>query len=112
MRITSAVVVRAVMLFFASVSGITAAEEKAAMEIPLYSGAVPGSEKWEWSERAVSTASGLPMAQDVVRPVLMHYPAERSKATGVTMIVAPGGGFRTLMMSYEGVDIARRLNAM
>src|SRR5215207_8203397 len=27
------------------------------------------------------------------------------------MIVVPGGGFRTLMMSYEGVDIARRLNA-
>ena len=28
------------------------------------------------------------------------------------MIVAPGGGFRTLMMSYEGVDVAKRLNEM
>jgi acetyl esterase/lipase len=28
------------------------------------------------------------------------------------MIVAPGGGFQNLMMSYEGVDIAKRLNAM
>ena len=28
------------------------------------------------------------------------------------MIVAPGGGNRTLMMSYEGVDIAKKLNAM
>ncbi len=28
------------------------------------------------------------------------------------MIVAPGGGFRTLVMGYEGVDIARRLNAV
>src|SRR5207248_10650659 len=28
------------------------------------------------------------------------------------MIVAPGGGVRNLMMSYEGVDIARRLNAI
>jgi acetyl esterase/lipase len=27
------------------------------------------------------------------------------------MIVAPGGGFRNLMMSYEGVDIAKHLNA-
>jgi acetyl esterase/lipase len=26
------------------------------------------------------------------------------------MIVAPGGGFRTLMMLYEGVDVAQRLN--
>jgi acetyl esterase/lipase len=28
------------------------------------------------------------------------------------MVVAPGGGFRALMMSYEGADIARRLNTM
>jgi hypothetical protein len=26
------------------------------------------------------------------------------------MIVAPGGGFRTPLTSYEGVDIAHRLN--
>ena len=49
---------------------------------------------------------------DVVRPVLLHYPAEKAKAVGTAMIVAPGGGFRALMMSYEGADIARRLNAM
>jgi dienelactone hydrolase len=81
-------------------------------EIPLYPGPAPGSEKWDWKERAVTTASGMPMAQDVVRPVLLLYPAEKSKAVGTAMIVAPGGGFRTLMMSYEGEDVARRLNAM
>src|SRR5690349_9431953 len=81
-------------------------------EIPLYPGAAPGSEKWDWSERSVTSPKGLPMAQDVVRPVLLHYPADRAKAVGAAMIVAPGGGFRALMMSYEGVDIARRLNAM
>lgn len=85
---------------------------QAASEIPLYPGAAPGSENWDWAERSVTTATGLPMAQDVVRPVLLHYPAERDKAVGTAMIVAPGGGFQTLMMSYEGVDIARRLNAM
>jgi acetyl esterase/lipase len=87
--------------------------QKPAREIPLYPGAAaPGSEKWDWSERSVTTPAGLPMVQDVVRPVLLHYPADRGKTTGAAMIVAPGGGFRTLMMSYEGVDIARRLNAM
>ena len=75
-------------------------------------GAAPGSEKWDWSERSVTSPTGVPMVQDVVRPVLLHYPAEKGKAVGTAMIVAPGGGFRTLMMSYEGVDIARRLNAM
>lgn len=87
-------------------------KEKAAAEIPLYPGPAPGSEKWDWSERSVTSPKGLPMAQDVVRPVLLHYPAERAKAVGTAMIVAPGGGFRTLMMSYEGADVARRLNAM
>ena len=86
--------------------------QKAAKEIPLYPGVAPGSEKWDWSERSVTSPTGLPMVQDVVRPVLLHYPAERGKAVGTAMIVAPGGGFRVLMMSYEGVDIARRLNAM
>jgi acetyl esterase/lipase len=85
---------------------------KPAKEIPLYPGVAPGSEKWDWSERTTTNPKGLPMVQDVVRPMLLHYPAERGKAVGTAMIVAPGGGFRVLMMSYEGVDIARRLNAM
>jgi len=80
-------------------------------EIPLYSGVAPGSENWNWSEREVKGGSG-PMAQNVVRPVLLCYPAEKGNAVGTAMIVAPGGGFRNLMMSYEGVDVARRLNAL
>jgi acetyl esterase/lipase len=52
------------------------------------------------------------MVSDVVRPVLLYYPAEKGKAVSTAMIVAPGGGFRVLMMSYEGTDIARRLNAI
>ena len=79
-------------------------------EIVLYPGVAPGSENWNWSERTVASSNGMPMVQNVVRPVLQYYPAARDKAVGTAMIVAPGGGFRNLMMSYEGVDIARRLN--
>jgi acetyl esterase/lipase len=79
-------------------------------EIAIYSGVAPGSEKWDWSERLVTSNNGMPIAQNVVRPVLQYYPAARDKAVGTAMIVAPGGGFRNLMMSYEGVDIAKRLN--
>lgn len=82
-----------------------------APEIPLYPGAAPGSEAWDWAERTVTTR-GMPIAHDVVRPVLLHYPADKNKAVGTAVIVAPGGGFRALMMSYEGVDVARRLNTM
>jgi acetyl esterase/lipase len=86
--------------------------QEAAQEIPLYPGAAPGSETWDWTERSVTAPAGRPIVTDVVRPVLLHYPAEKEKAVGAAMIVAPGGGFRALMMSYEGTDIARRLNAM
>lgn len=85
---------------------------KPAEIIPLYEGAAPGSEQWDWSERAVATASGLQMAWDVMRPVLLYYPADPKIAVGTAMIVAPGGGFRSLMMDYEGVDPAKRLNQM
>ncbi len=81
-------------------------------EIPLYPGTAPGSEKWDWQEKSVTTPNGLPIVSDVVRPVLLHYPVEKGKSVGTAMVVAPGGGFRALMMSYEGADIARKLNAM
>lgn len=80
--------------------------------IPLYPGAAPGSEKWDWEEKTITTPNGMPIVTDVVRPVLLHFPADKAQAVGAAMIVAPGGGFRALMMSYEGMDVARRLNAM
>jgi len=80
-------------------------------EIPLYTGVAPGSENWKYPEKAAGTPD-KPQAQNIVRPVLLHYPAEKANAVGTAVIVAPGGGFRTLMMSYEGVDVAKRLNQM
>ena len=80
-------------------------------EIPLYPGVAPGSENWNYPERSAGTPD-RPQAQNIVRPVLLYYPADKATAVGTAMIVAPGGGFRTLMMSYEGVDVAKRLNQM
>ena len=80
-----------------------------AREIALYPGTAPGSEKWTWNE--TTGGNGL-IANNVVKPVLQYLPADKSKAVGTAMVIAPGGGFRSLMMSYEGVDIAQRLNAI
>jgi acetyl esterase/lipase len=82
-----------------------------AREIPLYPGVAPGSENWNYPEIAGGTPE-KPQAQNVSRPVLLYYPADKATAVGTAMIVAPGGGFWTLMMSYEGVDVARRMNQM
>src|ERR1700676_4405762 len=76
-----------------------------AREIAVYPGVAPGSENWTWTERAAGSP-GNPTVQNVVHPVLMYYPADKAKSVGTAVIVAPGGGFQNLMMSYEGVDIA------
>lgn len=83
-----------------------------ALVIPLYEGAAPGSEHWDWTENLLITETGMPIVQNVVKPVLLYYPAAREIAVGTAMIVAPGGGFRNLMMSYEGVDIANYLTGI
>jgi dienelactone hydrolase len=80
-------------------------------EIALYEGAAPGSEGWTWTERAAGSATN-PTVQNVVKPVLMVYPADQGKKNGTAVIIAPGGGFQNLMMSYEGVDVAKRLNGL
>ena len=82
------------------------------IEISLYKGVAPGSEDWDWTEKMFISESGMPIVQNVVKPVLQYYPADPKRAAGTAMIVAPGGGFKNLMMSYEGVDIARYLNEM
>ncbi len=81
-------------------------------EIQLYAGAAPGSEKWNWVERTFTTRRGSDVTQNVVHPVMQYYAPDRTKACGTAMIVAPGGGFTALMIRYEGLGIARRLNAM
>lgn len=81
-------------------------------EIALYPGVAPGSEKWDWTERTITQPNGRAVVQNVVHPVVQYYPAPKEKAVGTVMIVAPGGGWHNLMMSYEGVDIAKRLNEM
>lgn len=81
------------------------------LEIPLYAGVAPGSESWNWEERWITGLFGTPVLQNVVRPVLQYYPADKRKAAGTAVIVAPGGSFRVLVMDHEGADIARRLSA-
>ena len=80
--------------------------------IPLYKGVAPGSENWDWEENTAESRKGLPMVQNVVKPELLYYPPDPGTDVGTAMVVCPGGGYRTLMMSYEGVDIAQYLNTL
>ena len=95
---------------FHTVSGQSLPEP--ASVIPLYEGVAPGLENWDWEENTAASYRGLPIVQNVVKPVLMYYPPNPGTDVGTAMVIAPGGGLQNLMMSYEGVDIARYLNKL
>src|SRR5207245_8767682 len=50
---------------------------------------------------------------NVTKPTLTIFrPSSASPDTGVAVIVCPGGGYKALMMDYEGEDVAKWLNTL
>ena len=75
--------------------------------IPLGTGPLPGATTQESWYRQYDRA----FARNVTVATLMPYLPDPAKATGTAVIVAPGGGFRSLSMENEGSDVARALAA-
>ena len=80
---------------------------QAQKEIPLYNGAAPGSENWNWKEYKI-VADSDHYVFDVSKPSLIVYPA--AHPNGTALIIAPGGAFHALALDLEGTGIAKRLN--
>jgi acetyl esterase/lipase len=75
--------------------------------IPLYPGAVPGSENWNWDEAVNdSNAFGTKVVYNVSRPSLTVFLPDPTKANGMAIVICPGGGFVVLSINREGFDEA------
>ena len=73
--------------------------------IVLGTGTLPGAtapESWHSQYNSV-------FARNVTLATLTPFLPDPANATGTAVIVAPGGGFRTLSMQNEGWDVARAL---
>ena len=73
--------------------------------IELGTGPLPGAtapESWH-------SQYGSKFARNVTVATLTPFLPDPSKASGAAVIVAPGGGFRTLSMENEGSNVARAL---
>lgn len=85
---------------------MTAIETPAQPEaIVLGTGALPDAtapESWH-------SQYGSVFARNVTEATLTPFLPPEGKASGAAVIVAPGGGFRTLSMENEGWDVARAL---
>lgn len=75
--------------------------------IELGTGPLPGATAPE----AWHSQYGSKFARNVTVATLRPFLPDSSKASGGAVIVAPGGGFRTLSMENEGWNVARALAA-
>ena len=73
--------------------------------IVLDTGKLPGAT----AEEAWHSQYGSMFARNVTIATLTPFLPPKAKATGAAVIVAPGGGFRTLSMENEGWDVAKAL---
>src|SRR5207237_8979852 len=63
----------------------------------------------QWTE---TTAGKKANVTNVTKLNLTVFRPEKDKDAGVAVIVCPGGGYKKLMMDYEGEDCARWLNTL
>lgn len=73
--------------------------------IPLGTGPLPDAQQSEAWHRQY----GSVFARNVTEATLTPFLPDPAKANGTAVIVAPGGGFRSLSMQNEGWDVARAL---
>jgi len=88
------------------------------LEIPIWPGVAPGSAgstfKEEYRDRTVT--DGTDTIRDrsvhgVTIPMLRVYLPTQRKATGIAVVICPGGGFSHLAIDKEGHDVARWLQS-
>src|SRR4029453_504347 len=73
--------------------------------IEIGTGPLPGAtapESWH-------SQYGSKFARNVTVATITPFLPDRAKASGAAVVVAPGGGFRTLSMENEGWNVARAL---
>lgn len=81
--------------------------------LPLYPGAAPGSEAWDWKETAaMGEKDGILRIANVTRPTVSVFLPEPGRATGAGVVVVPGGGFRILAFNHEGTEVCEWLNSL
>ncbi|MBD2754230.1 carboxypeptidase-like regulatory domain-containing protein [Spirosoma validum] len=76
----------------------------------LYAGKAPGSENWTWNEVVLTDSlTKERIIYDVTTPTLTAFLPSPDVALGTAIVICPGGGWNTLLLDKEGIDIAKQL---
>ena len=100
-------VVRTVFALLMLTASFGAADRPA--EIPLWPGGAPGSEGKPTTEVVTTSASGELSVAGIHNPSITPYLPPKDKATGLAILVIPGGGHRVLAITHEGYNVAEWL---
>jgi len=91
---------------------VLAARAAAPLELPVWPGTPPGSEKVKleekWEERGKGGVVDRAVRQVTIPTITVMLP-EKSRATGAAVLLAPGGGYEHVTIDKEGFDVARWL---
>jgi acetyl esterase/lipase len=96
--------------FIPNISVAETLPQKIENEIKIWIGTAQGSENWAEEEHHSIGSDGSETIWDVSSPALLPYLPDSKKATGIAVILLPGGGGRVLTMKNP-VAIAKALQA-
>ena len=101
------ILVRTLLIALLLTASFGAADRPA--EIPLWPGGAPGSEGKPMKEVVTTSASGELSVSGIHNPSITPYLPAKDKATGLAILVIPGGGHRVLAITHEGYNVAEWL---
>ena len=78
-------------------------------EILLWPNGAPGSEGKTSPEKIRIAETGDHVVSNIHHPSITTFIPDKNKATGVAVIIAPGGGHRELWIDHEGYNVAEYL---
>lgn len=78
--------------------------------ISLYDQLAPNSKPSNLKDSTVKYGT-MPFTIRVITPELTMYLPQKSKATGIAVVICPGGGYSGLASEHEGHAIAKKLQA-
>lgn len=87
------------------------AEASTPGEIALWPGGAPGSEGKPTKEEITTSASGELRVSGIHNPTITPYLPATETATGLAILVIPGGGHRMLAITHEGYNVAEWFQA-
>jgi acetyl esterase/lipase len=95
--------------FFVLLFNPQAARAEDPKEILLWPDGAPGSEGKVEPEKVVTSGNGERTVSSVHKPSITPFLPAKEKATGVAVLVIPGGGHSKLCIDHEGVFVAHWL---